>query len=161
VGLGSNLADPEQQIRTALAELQRLPETVFALRSSLYRSAAVGPAGQPDYLNAVAALVTLLAPERLLEGLQEIENAHGRDRSGERWGPRSLDLDLLAYGSVRMTGAELTLPHPRIAGRNFVLFPWSEIAPSYRVPGLGTVAELAERVSATDPAIEKTGPTGQ
>ena len=155
IGVGSNLENPEAQVRSAIAELGGLPNTTLALSSSLYRSAPLGPVDQPDFVNAVAAVLTHLSPVELLAALQEIENAHGRKRGAERWGPRTLDLDLLSYGNVREALDELTLPHPGIAQRNFVLLPWQEIAPHYRIPGLATVAELAKQVSRHDPAIER------
>lgn len=153
IGLGSNLESPLQRVQSAIEGLAELPDTVLALHSSLYRSAPLGPADQPDFINAVAALVTRLPPIELLSRLQAIETAHGRQRGTVRWGPRTLDLDLLSYGRVRLDSAELVLPHPGIAERNFVLLPWQEIAPCYRVPGLATVAELAGRLSMHDPEI--------
>lgn len=153
IGLGSNLESPLQHVRSAFEALAELPDTVLVLRSSLYRSAPLGPANQPDFINAVAALLTRLPPVELLSRLQAIETAHGRQRDTLRWGPRTLDLDLLSYGRVRLDSTELVLPHPGIAERNFVLLPWQEIAPWYRVPGLATVAELAGRLSMHDPAI--------
>jgi 2-amino-4-hydroxy-6-hydroxymethyldihydropteridine diphosphokinase len=155
VGLGSNLDDPVAQVERALRELAELPRCHFGLASSLYRSAPLGPPDQPDYYNAVAGLLTQLDPFEFLAALQALERAHGRRRGGERWGPRSLDLDLLVYGGRVLTEAELTVPHPRIAGRNFVLLPLVEIAPHLPVPGLASAAQLAAAVSHTEPRIER------
>lgn len=134
IGLGSNLEDPPGQLRAALRELEGLPETRLTAHSPLYRSAPVGPPGQPDYINAVAALATRLTPQALLAGLQAIEGAHGRRREGVRWGPRTLDLDLLLYGDQVLSTPALTLPHPRLTERAFVLRPLADIAPGLRLP---------------------------
>lgn len=155
VGIGSNLDSPSCQVEQALTRLAAIPDTILTARSGLYRSAPVGPAGQPDFINAAAALLTRLPATALLEQLQTIETAQGRDRSGERWGPRCLDLDLLVYSSHTMKTPDLELPHPRIAERNFVLLPLSEIAPHVAVPGLKSVGALAADVSKVVPCIEK------
>ena len=155
IGVGSNLDEPVQQVRQGLKSLELLPKSTLVLQSGLFRSAPMGPAGQPDFINAVAAIMTQLEPGELLSLMQRIEEGQGRDRSVERWGPRTLDLDLLAFAAVKMAGADLTLPHPGIAERNFVLLPWREIAPHYRVPGLATVARLAQSITADDGRIEK------
>ncbi len=157
IGVGSNLDDPVVQVRQGIDLLRSLPDTLVTLISSFYRSAPMGPQGQPDFINAVVALVTKLPPGKLLALTQGLEARQGRDRRAEKWGPRTLDLDLLAYSSVKMSDCNLTLPHPGIAGRNFVLLPWAEIAPNYFVPGLATVAELAQSVAGKDPQIEKIG----
>lgn len=146
VALGSNLEDPSGQVKQAFQELDALPQTSLVKTSRLYRSEPVGPAGQPDYCNAVALLNTALTPEALLARLHGIENAHDRRRA-VRWGPRTLDLDLLCHAGHVREGPELFLPHPRIAERAFVLEPWSEIAPDQEVPGLGIVSALRDRVS--------------
>jgi 2-amino-4-hydroxy-6-hydroxymethyldihydropteridine diphosphokinase len=150
VGLGSNLADPVAQVRRALEELADIPETRITARSPLYRSAPLGPQDQPDYINAVAALDSRLAPLELLASLRDIERIHGRVRDGTRWGPRSLDLDLLLYGDVAMDTPELSLPHPGLPERAFVLYPLFDIAPQLAVPGKGTVRELRDRLGSTD-----------
>ncbi|HEY1774336.1 MAG TPA: 2-amino-4-hydroxy-6-hydroxymethyldihydropteridine diphosphokinase [Gammaproteobacteria bacterium] len=150
VGLGSNLADPVAQVRRALEELADIPETRVTARSPLYRSAPLGSQDQPDYINAVAALDTRLAPLELLASLRDIERIHGRVRDGTRWGPRSLDLDLLLYGDVAMDTPELSLPHPGLPERAFVLYPLFDIAPQLAVPGKGTVRELRDRLGSTD-----------
>lgn len=155
VGVGSNLDNPVEQVQQGIALLAALPQTVVVLTSGLYRSSPMGPKDQPDFINAVAAIMTQLEPVDLLAQVQEIELRQGRDRSAERWGPRTLDLDLLALSAVKMKSSDLELPHPGIAERNFVLLPWAEIAPQYRVPGLATVAQLAQSVSGQEPHIEK------
>jgi len=155
IGVGSNLDSPVEQVKQGIASLAGLPRTVVALTSGLYRSSPMGPKDQPDFINVVAAIMTQLEPLDLLAKLQEIELQQGRDRSAPRWGPRTLDLDLLAFAAVKMASSDLTLPHPGIAERNFVLLPWAEIAPHYRVPGLATVAELAQSAAGEEPHIEK------
>lgn len=147
IGLGSNLDDPAEQVRDGLDALSRLADTRVAARSPLYGSAPMGPAGQPDYVNAVAQIETSLDPHRLLDALQQIEARAGRDRSGRRWGPRTLDLDLLLHGEHACRDERLTLPHPGIAERAFVLIPLADIAPGLVLPGAGEpVAALAGRV---------------
>jgi 2-amino-4-hydroxy-6-hydroxymethyldihydropteridine diphosphokinase len=141
IGLGSNLAEPVVQIRKACAALKQLPETVLRQCSSLYLSPPLGPADQPDYINAVAALDTTLAPHHLLAELQRIEQAQGRTR-GVRWGARTLDLDLLVYGDLIINDAALSVPHPGLPERAFVLYPLQEIAPDLELPGLGPLATL-------------------
>jgi 2-amino-4-hydroxy-6-hydroxymethyldihydropteridine diphosphokinase len=155
VGVGSNLDDPVRQVQNAIAAIERLPESGFFARSSLWRSTPLGPADQPDFVNAAVAFLTRLEPSELLRRLQGIEQAAGRRREGERWGPRTLDLDLLVLGRLVLDEPGLQLPHPRIAERNFVLLPLAEIAPSLQVPLAGTVARLLARVSRTHPRIER------
>ncbi|MEX0448643.1 2-amino-4-hydroxy-6-hydroxymethyldihydropteridine diphosphokinase [Spiribacter sp. 221] len=150
IGIGSNLADPVAQVRRAIDWLDQLPETSRASASRLYRNPPMGPADQPHYVNAVAEIETALSPQALLAALQALEAEAGRDRSGRRWGARPLDLDLLVYGDQQIDEATLTVPHPGLASRAFVLHPLAEIAPALSVPGLGTVASLAERVAADD-----------
>ncbi|QSR36599.1 2-amino-4-hydroxy-6-hydroxymethyldihydropteridine diphosphokinase [Marinobacterium iners] len=133
IGLGSNLEDPLAQVSTALQELRLLPDTTLAARSSLYRSDPVGPPGQPDYINAVAALDTRLEPEALLDALQAIEQMHQRVRK-IHWGPRTLDLDLLLYGDQVISTPRLTVPHAYMTERNFVLWPLAELEPELILP---------------------------
>jgi 2-amino-4-hydroxy-6-hydroxymethyldihydropteridine diphosphokinase len=128
VGIGSNLDDPQAQVTRAFDELAALPSTRLAARSSLYRSAPVGYADQPDFINAVAALDTDLSAPGLLQGLRSIEHGHARQRSFAN-APRTLDLDLLLFGSEKIDTAELQVPHPRMRERAFVLQPLLEIAP--------------------------------
>jgi len=150
VALGSNLDDPVGQVRRAFAELDALPDTRLVARSRLYRTAPVGPP-QPDYVNAAAVLDTGLAPDALFDGLLAIEAAHGRVRA-ERWGPRTLDLDLLVYGDAVIDTPRLTVPHPQLARRPFVLVPLAEVAHDLVVPGLGRVGDL--RAACTADGIE-------
>ena len=112
IGLGSNLDDPATQIRAGMAALTRLAETRVEACSSLYRSAPVGRQDQPDFVNAVCRVRTGLAPAALMHDLLEIESRHGRERHGEKGGPRTLDLDLLLYGAEAIHSAALTVPHP-------------------------------------------------
>jgi len=146
IGLGSNLGEPERQLRQAVAALAALPESRLLAVSSLYRNPPMGPADQPDYLNAVALLETGLAPQALLDALQAIERAQGRLRDGTRWGPRTLDLDLLLYGEHSIDSARLQVPHPGLTARAFVLGPLAEIAPGLALPDGRTVAMLAAAV---------------
>lgn len=146
IGLGSNLEDPIQQVRTALEELDSIEFTRLIKHSSIYRSDPVGPPGQPDYINAVAELQTELEPIPLLRALQAIEQAHRRVRL-ERWGPRTLDLDLLVYADQQVNDPDLIVPHIMIAERSFVLYPLSEIAPDLHIPGLASMSELLEQSS--------------
>lgn len=152
IALGSNLDEPPAQVRRALVELARLEGATLRAVSSLYRSSPMGPADQPDYINAVAALETGLAPHALLNALQAIEQAHGRRRGAQRWGPRTLDLDVLLYGQETIDDQRLTIPHPGISERAFVLFPLQEIvAPDFMIPGHGSLQELLPRVAADRP----------
>ncbi|MCW8890152.1 MAG: 2-amino-4-hydroxy-6-hydroxymethyldihydropteridine diphosphokinase [Sedimenticola sp.] len=141
IGLGSNLDNPVQHVQTALDELRQLPDSRLISCSSLYRSPPMGPADQPDYINAAAALETSLNPHRLLTELQSIEQQHGRKRE-RRWGARTLDLDLLVYGESQLSDEELTVPHPGLAERAFVLYPLQEIANTLMIPGLGAIQSL-------------------
>jgi len=143
IGLGGNLDDSLALLasaRHAIASLPGLRETAF---SSFYRSAPMGPADQPDYVNAVMAVETALPPHDLLKDLQQIEQSHGRVRTGLRWGPRTLDLDILLYGEAQIQDETLTVPHAGLAGREFVLYPLAEIAPpGLDIPGKGKLADL-------------------
>ncbi|MDH3947599.1 MAG: 2-amino-4-hydroxy-6-hydroxymethyldihydropteridine diphosphokinase [Gammaproteobacteria bacterium] len=143
IGLGSNLQQPIQQIKQALQRLGEIPQTRLIVCSPLYRSAPLGPADQPDYINAVAALATRLSPLALLDALQAIERQQGRVREGERWGPRTLDLDLLLYGEQQIHNERLTVPHPGLGERNFVLYPLYDVAgEDLLIPGLDTLGHL-------------------
>ena len=140
IGLGANLNDPAAQVEYALTELNRLPGTRLIAHSSLYASAPVGYVDQPDFINAVAQVETNLAPRALLAALLDIENRYGRERSF-RNAPRTLDLDLLLYGHAHFHEAALSLPHPRMTERAFVLMPLLEIAPDTMIPGRGAAAD--------------------
>lgn len=133
IGLGANLDEPVTQLRTALRELAQLPASRLVAVSPLYRNPPMGPQDQPDYVNAVAALETELAPEALLDALQDIENRQGRVRL-QRWGARTLDLDILLYGSAQIQTPRLTVPHPGVKERAFVVQPLADIAPDLHFP---------------------------
>ncbi|HSS45937.1 MAG TPA: 2-amino-4-hydroxy-6-hydroxymethyldihydropteridine diphosphokinase [Burkholderiales bacterium] len=141
IALGSNLANPLRQMHDAFEELARLAQSRLAARSSLYRSAPVSYLNQPDFINAVAGIETALEPHALLTALLEIERRHGRVRDFDN-APRTLDLDLLLYGDLIRHEHGLTLPHPRMHERAFVLQPLLEIAPDCVIPGIGRVADL-------------------
>ena len=143
VGLGSNLDGPSQQIETAFELLNAIPKTRLITRSTLYRSAPFGGIEQPDFINAAAALLTRLTAQKLLDELQQIERNRGREPGGVRWGPRVLDLDLLVYSHSVITTPDLTVPHPGIAERNFVLLPLCDLAPDLDVPGLGRIDKIS------------------
>ncbi len=147
IGVGSNLDDPRAQVLKAFAELAKLPGTRVVLTSPIYRSRPFGPVEQPDFSNAVVGVLTQLEPRALLAGLHALEAAQGRPRQRERWGPRVIDLDVLVYGQERLDDPQLTLPHPGIVERNFVLYPLADIAPELHIPGLGRAIELKGRVT--------------
>jgi 2-amino-4-hydroxy-6-hydroxymethyldihydropteridine diphosphokinase len=147
VAFGANLGDPLAAFAHACAAIAALPDTRIVTRSSCYRSAPIGVAGeQPDYINAVIAIETGLAPQSLLDALLTIETAAGRTRSAAL-APRPIDLDLLLHGDTVMHTPTLTLPHPRLHERAFVLLPLVEIAPDVVIPGIGPVALLLAAVS--------------
>jgi 2-amino-4-hydroxy-6-hydroxymethyldihydropteridine diphosphokinase len=145
IGLGGNLGDAVGRLRLARRAINAIAGVREMAFSSLYRSAPMGPADQPEYLNAVMAVATTLAPLDLLRELQAVETAFGRVRIGERWGPRTLDLDILLYGSETLSGERLTVPHPGLAEREFVLYPLQEIAPDLEIPGKGRLADLVRQ----------------
>ncbi|MBV9726463.1 MAG: 2-amino-4-hydroxy-6-hydroxymethyldihydropteridine diphosphokinase [Gammaproteobacteria bacterium] len=147
VGVGSNLEDPHAQVLAAFGKLEELPQTRLLLTSRLYRSRPLGPIAQPDFINAAAGLLTQLDSTALLDQLHAIERAMGRPEKHEHWGPRVIDLDLLALGREWRSDERLTLPHPEIVARNFVLYPLADIAPHLDLPGLGRVADLAAAVT--------------
>lgn len=147
IGIGSNLGDPVRNVRAALSSIKALDRTGFLAASALYRNPPMGPADQPDYVNAVASVLTQLEPRELLGQLQRIEREHGRQRAPSvHWGPRHLDLDILTYGLREIAEPGLIIPHPGIFERNFVLLPLLEIAPQLDIPGHGPVRRLADRV---------------
>ena len=153
VGLGSNLDSPARQVQIAFGLLEALPGTRVTARSSMYRSAPFGGIEQPDFVNAAAAMSTSLSAQVLLEALQGIERSRGRERDDVRWGPRVLDLDLLAYGGSSIDEPGLIVPHPGIAERNFVLLPLREIAPEFEIPGLGRIRDIP--VNENEPRISR------
>jgi 2-amino-4-hydroxy-6-hydroxymethyldihydropteridine diphosphokinase len=156
IALGSNLEDPAVQVSAAFAALAALPDSNLIARSSLYRTAPVGFADQPDFINAVGALDTALAPRALLDALLSIELAHGRARKFAN-APRTLDLDVLLYGDAQIDQPGLTVPHPRMHERAFVLVPLAEIAPDCVIPGRGAVAGLLRAMDASGVRREDTG----
>jgi 2-amino-4-hydroxy-6-hydroxymethyldihydropteridine diphosphokinase len=147
VALGSNLDDPAAQVRAGFEALSMLPATRLARVSSLYRSAPVGYADQPDFVNAVALIETALEPRKLLEALLAVERRKGRVRDFPN-APRTLDLDIVLYGDRVLHEPGLTIPHPRMHERAFVLVPLAEIAPDVNVPGHGRAADLAAALDA-------------
>ena len=153
VGVGSNLQMPAEQVECAFERLDEIPGTRLVSRSSLYRSSPLGGIEQPDFVNAVAGLLTTLPARELLAALLDIEKRNGRERSETRWGPRVLDLDLLVYGTQVLDEAGIAVPHPGIAERNFVLLPLGEIAPQLVIPALGRVAGIA--VNKDEPSISR------
>ena len=141
IGLGSNLDNPVARIESAIHALKRFPGTTLLCCSSCYRSKPVGPQNQPDYINAVARVDTSLTAVQLLENLQAVENRQDRVRT-RRWGPRTLDLDLLLFDDLVLQSDTLTLPHPEMHRRGFVLYPLYEIAPEIEIPGQGHIRHL-------------------
>ncbi|MCH9699122.1 MAG: 2-amino-4-hydroxy-6-hydroxymethyldihydropteridine diphosphokinase [Gammaproteobacteria bacterium] len=145
IGIGSNLDDPCRHVLTANQHLAALTGTQWIRSSSLYASSPMGPQDQPDYINAVAMVKTALTPHQLLTELQAIEHYHGRERK-RHWGERTLDLDILVYGDLRIVSEQLTIPHVGIGQRAFVIFPLYDIAPTLHIAGLGSVQHLKNRL---------------
>ncbi len=146
VGLGSNLDNPARQVCRAFEELDALPDTRLSAHSALYGSPPLGPADQPDYVNAVAQLQTSLAPLDLLDGLQAIEAAHARVRR-QHWGPRTLDLDILLFGDRTIESERLQVPHAHMHTRAFVLVPLAEVAQDLDIPGVGRLVAVLQSVN--------------
>ncbi len=146
IGLGSNLQNPHSQVNRALFEIDEVPNISVLARSSLYRSKPMGPANQPDFVNAVVKVSTVLEPSTLLHALQYIEKQHRRESSSQRWGPRTLDLDILLYGDLQVSSKGLHIPHAGVTKREFVLIPLQEIDAHLIIPGKGAVNELIERL---------------
>lgn len=143
IGIGSNLENPLEQLKAATAALRKIPGTKLISLSNIYQTAPIGPAGQPDYTNAAALLETQLTPEALLDELQRIEQEQGRVRK-ERWGPRTLDLDIILYAGMTIHTARLTVPHIEMENRNFVLIPLMDISPNLSLPN-GKTLEAVSR----------------
>ena len=154
IALGSNLEEPQRQLQAGFAALARLPDTQLVAQSSLYRSAPVGYANQPDFVNAVAVIHTTLTPRALLDALLSIERMHGRVREFPN-APRTLDLDIALYGERVINEPGLTVPHPRMHQRAFVLAPLAEIAPDAQVPGHGRVRDLLAAVDVASVSVLK------
>ncbi|EJG0886459.1 2-amino-4-hydroxy-6-hydroxymethyldihydropteridine diphosphokinase [Vibrio parahaemolyticus] len=146
IAVGSNLADPVSQAQQAIEALKTLPNSEFVQASSLYSSMPMGPQNQPDYINAVVAIKTNLTPLELLDCTQAIEQEQGRVRKDERWGPRTLDLDIVLYGNEVINSERFIVPHYGMREREFVLYPLAEIAPSLQLPDGTEVSELLEQV---------------
>jgi len=143
IGLGSNLGDSAKQLQLAITAIAKLPKTEFIKASSLYSSAPLGPADQPRFVNAVAQIATALTPIELLDALQAIEQIQGRVRQGERWGPRTLDLDVLLFGQQLINEPRLRVPHYHMHARPFVLIPLAELcATDFVLPNGQSLAEL-------------------
>lgn len=149
IGLGSNLTNPMRQVLTALEELSKLPNTHLLHHSSLYQSPPLGPPDQPDYINAVAGLKTALSPLELLDYLQNLEKQHGRVRK-QKWQARTLDLDILLYNQQQWKTVRLTLPHPGLYQRHFVLYPLAECAPNLLLPNGQTMSEALHQCASQD-----------
>ena len=149
IGLGSNLQEPVRQIQRAITQLSSLQKSRLLAVSSMYGNPPMGPQDQPDFVNAVAAMETELSARALLKALQEIERQQGRERSGERWGPRTIDLDLLVFGAEIVNETGLEVPHPGIGSRAFVLIPLREIAPGLVIPGLGEIDTVTDAMDAS------------
>jgi 2-amino-4-hydroxy-6-hydroxymethyldihydropteridine diphosphokinase len=146
IGIGSNLDDPERQVRRAIDALASIPQTRFVRASRLFRTAPWGRIDQPAFVNAAAEIATTLEPRELLDALLEIERAQGRHRDGTRWGPRTLDLDVLLYGDRVIDEPGLAIPHPHLAERAFVLLPLVDLDAALHVPGKGRISELLRAV---------------
>jgi len=147
IGLGSNIDEPRVQISTALVNIQAHEQISVQLCSHLYASAPMGPKNQPDYINAVCKVTTSLTPIELLDVLQSIEHDHGRKRVGERWGPRTLDLDILLFNNLSMDNDRLTLPHYGMAQREFVMVPLFEIEPDMMMSNGKSIASWVSQCS--------------
>lgn len=146
IALGSNLAQPLQQVETALEALDHIPQSSLIACSPFYRTKPLGPQNQPDYLNAVVALDTQLPPEQLLDHTQAIERKQGRVRKDERWGPRTLDLDIMLYGDKLIDTDRLTVPHYGLKQREFMLYPLADIAAGLVFPDGETLADCLKQV---------------
>lgn len=146
IGLGANLDEPVAQLQQAVQALQQLAGSTLVAVSGFYGSKPMGPQDQPDYVNAVAAIDTTLTAEQLLDALQQIEQQQGRQRKAERWGPRTLDLDILLYGNQVIATERLTVPHYGLRVREFVLYPLYEIAPQLNLPDGTVLSSLLAQV---------------
>lgn len=151
IALGSNLASPLDQVNAAIAAIGEIPNSRIVAVSSLYRTPPLGPPDQPDYLNAAVALETDLAPEALLDYTQRIELQQGRVRKAERWGPRTLDLDIMLFGDITLNTERLTVPHYDMKNRGFMLWPLFEIAPSLHFPDGESLQAILARLNAPKP----------
>ena len=146
IGLGSNLSDPHTQVTQALKELDEMDQSKLIQASSLYRSKPMGPSDQPGFINAVAKIATQLTAQALLLALQNIEKAHQRKRKSVRWGPRTLDLDIILFGDQQIDTKSLKIPHYGVAEREFVLIPLQELQADLIIPGKGALKDLIEQL---------------
>ena len=146
IGLGANLKEPLLQLRNALIALEQIAQTKLVCASRFYGSKPMGPQDQPDYVNAVACIETALSPEALLDELQRIELEQGRERKDERWGPRTLDLDILLFGEQEINTPRLTIPHYGLCNREFVVYPMLEIAPQIVLPNGKSLCEISAKL---------------
>ncbi|HEX4500024.1 MAG TPA: 2-amino-4-hydroxy-6-hydroxymethyldihydropteridine diphosphokinase [Scandinavium sp.] len=151
IAVGSNLASPLDQVNAAIAALGEIPHTAIAAVSSFYRTPPLGPQDQPDYLNAAVALDTDLEPEALLNSTQRIELQQGRVRKDERWGPRTLDLDIMLFGDLTLNTERLTVPHYDMHNRGFMLWPLAEIAPDLIFPNGTSLTTLLQNLDCSKP----------
>ncbi|MCL6744040.1 2-amino-4-hydroxy-6-hydroxymethyldihydropteridine diphosphokinase [Kosakonia sp. R1.Fl] len=151
IALGSNLASPLDQVNAAMKALGEIPQSRIVAVSSLYRTPPLGPPDQPDYLNAAVALETDLTPETLLDHTQRIELQQGRVRKAERWGPRTLDLDIMLFGNLTLNTERLTVPHYDMKNRGFMLWPLFEIAPDLHFPDGTSLQEILANLNAPKP----------
>ncbi|MBB1198742.1 2-amino-4-hydroxy-6-hydroxymethyldihydropteridine diphosphokinase [Enterobacteriaceae bacterium 89] len=152
IAVGSNLASPLDQVNAAIAALGEIPQTRIVAVSSFYRTPPLGPQDQPDYLNAAVELETALAPETLLDNTQRIELQQGRVRKAERWGPRTLDLDIMLFGDAVIHSERLTVPHYDMHNRGFMLWPLAEIAPDLTFPNGVSLTALLQNLNCAQPA---------
>ena len=150
IGLGSNIDDPAAHISRAFDDLSGVPETKLVAKSSMYKSPPLGPQDQPDFINAVVKLETTLPANILLGFLMEIEQQHGRRRETS-WGPRTLDLDILIYGNMNINDEILTIPHPEMASRHFVLYPLMEIDEDLELHDYGKIRDLFIKLDVNPP----------
>ncbi|PSU44652.1 2-amino-4-hydroxy-6-hydroxymethyldihydropteridine diphosphokinase [Photobacterium frigidiphilum] len=153
IAIGSNLGDPISQTMSAIKALKQIPAITVVAESSLYSSTPMGPQNQPDYINAVVAIDTTLTPLELLNATQAIELEHGRVRKDERWGPRTLDLDIILYGDLEHHCERLTVPHYGMKVREFVLYPLAEIIPDLILPDNTALSQLLTQVDRNGLAI--------
>ena len=149
LALGANLGDPLANVTGAISALGRAPGITLKQRSPLYRTPPLGPPGQPAYINAVIEVHTDLEPEALLDACQDVERAYGRVRGGARWGPRTLDVDVLLYGDRTISSERLHVPHPEMVRRAFVMVPLAALATEVEVPGHGSARDLATALADT------------
>jgi 2-amino-4-hydroxy-6-hydroxymethyldihydropteridine diphosphokinase len=146
IGLGSNLADPQQQLHSALHAIAAVRATRVVRHSRFYRTEPWGKSDQPEFINAVAEIETGLSARDLLDALLSIEQRAGRQRDKERWGPRILDIDILLYGQEIIDETSLHVPHPHMHDRAFVIVPLADIAPNLQIPGMGRIGDMLEHV---------------